>query len=52
MEGQFVVVTSPLAYYEINKLHVIFSIASGVGLSPLYCGHFWPIVPALDDRRG
>jgi hypothetical protein len=20
-------------------------IASGVGLSPLYCGHFWPIVP-------
>jgi hypothetical protein len=25
-------------------------IASGVGLSPLYCGHFWPIVPAADDR--
>jgi hypothetical protein len=22
-----------------------FFIASGVGLSPLYCGHFWPIVP-------
>jgi hypothetical protein len=22
---------------------VIFVIASGVGLSPLYCGHFWPI---------
>jgi hypothetical protein len=21
-------------------------IASGVGLSALYCGHFWPIVPA------
>jgi hypothetical protein len=25
---------------------------SGVGLSPLYCGHFWPIVPAPDDRWG
>jgi hypothetical protein len=23
-----------------------FSIVSGVGVSPLYCGHFWPIVPA------
>jgi hypothetical protein len=27
-------------------------IANGVGLSPLYCGHFWPIVPAPDDRWG
>jgi hypothetical protein len=27
-----------------------FFIASGVGLSPLYCGYFWPIVPAPDDR--
>jgi hypothetical protein len=27
-------------------------IASWVGLSPLYCGDFWPIVPARDDRRG
>jgi hypothetical protein len=27
-------------------------IASGVGLSPLYCGHFWPIVLAPDDRLG
>jgi hypothetical protein len=27
-------------------------IASGVGVSPLYCGHFWPIVPAPDDRWG
>jgi hypothetical protein len=28
--------------------HVItyFFIANAVGLSPLYCGHFWPIVPA------
>jgi hypothetical protein len=25
-------------------------IASGVGLSPSYCGHYWPIVPAPDDR--
>jgi hypothetical protein len=23
-----------------------------VGLSPLYCSHFWPIVPAPDDRWG
>jgi hypothetical protein len=23
----------------------IFFITSGVGLSPLYCGYFWPIVP-------
>jgi hypothetical protein len=29
-----------------------FFIASGVGLSPLYCGHFWPTVPAPDDRWG
>jgi hypothetical protein len=30
----------------------MFFIASGVELSPLYCGHFWPIVPAPDDRWG
>jgi hypothetical protein len=30
----------------------IFFIASGLGLSSLYCGHFWPIVPAPDDRWG
>jgi hypothetical protein len=29
-----------------------FFIASGVGLSPWYYGHFWPIVPAPDDRWG
>jgi hypothetical protein len=34
----------------INYYNIIFFIASGVGLSPLYCGHFWPIVPAPDDR--
>jgi hypothetical protein len=28
------------------------SIASGVGLSPLYCGHSWPIVPAPDEGWG
>jgi hypothetical protein len=27
------------------KLHCSVYIASGVGLSALYCGHFWPIVP-------
>jgi hypothetical protein len=31
---------------------VHFFIVSGVGLSPLYCGHFWPIVPAPDDSEG
>jgi hypothetical protein len=30
----------------------VFFIASGLELSPLYCGHFWPIVPAPDDRWG
>jgi hypothetical protein len=33
-----------------NKCLQYIFIASGVGLSPLYCGHFWPIVPAPDDR--
>jgi hypothetical protein len=31
-------------------LDTIFFNGSGVGLSPLYCGHFRPIVPAPDDR--
>jgi hypothetical protein len=31
-------------------VRIIFFIASGVGLSPLYCGHFWPVVPAPEDR--
>jgi hypothetical protein len=35
-------------YYKV----LFFIIASGMGLSPLYCGHFWPIVPAPDDRWG
>jgi hypothetical protein len=36
---------------QFLNIHIfIFFIASGVGLSPLYCGHFWPIVPAPDDR--
>jgi hypothetical protein len=28
-------------------LLMLFFIASGVGLSPLYCGHLWPVVPLL-----
>jgi hypothetical protein len=32
------------------KVIIIIFIASGVGLSPLHCGHFWPNVPAPDDR--
>jgi hypothetical protein len=37
---------------DVNLLgdNIFFFIASRVGLSPLYCGHFWPIVPAPDDR--
>jgi hypothetical protein len=42
------------AYIEVRVRNSedcrIFFIASGVGLSPLYCGHYWPIVPAPDDR--
>jgi hypothetical protein len=33
-------------------VYIVSFIASGVGLSPLYCGRFWPIVPAPDDRWG
>jgi hypothetical protein len=32
----------------VTNLYII--IASGVGLSPLYRGHFWPILPAPDAR--
>jgi hypothetical protein len=43
-------------YIHVSKTHRVegegFSIASGVGLSPLYCGHFWPFVSAPDDRWG
>jgi hypothetical protein len=37
-----------------EKLHVflLFFNASGVGLSLWYCGHFWPIIPAPNDRWG
>jgi hypothetical protein len=38
---------------HIQPISNVFSfIASGAGLSPLYCGNFWPIVPAPDDRWG
>jgi hypothetical protein len=42
----------PSLYYPACRNRSIgsFFIASGVGLSPLYCDHFWPIVPAPDDR--
>jgi hypothetical protein len=38
--------------YRPNQIldETVFLIASGVGLSPLHCGHFWHIVPAPDDR--
>jgi hypothetical protein len=34
----------------VNSGDSFFLFANGVGLSPLYCGHFWHIVPAPDDR--
>jgi hypothetical protein len=37
-------------YDSDRNCTVFFLIASGVALSPLHCGHFWPIVPAPDDR--
>jgi hypothetical protein len=30
------------------KAGLVVVTASGVGLSPLYCGHFWPIVPLVE----
>jgi hypothetical protein len=38
---------NPVNFIKVRRF---FFIASGVGPSPLYCGHFWPIVPAPDDR--
>jgi hypothetical protein len=38
-------------FFQRNTIPFYF-IASGVGLSPLYCGHFWPILPAPDHRWG
>jgi hypothetical protein len=35
-----------------NDEFLLFFIANVVGLSPLHCGHFWPIVRAPDDRWG
>jgi hypothetical protein len=35
---------------HVTSIFRVFFIASGVGLSPFYCGHFWPILPAPDDR--
>jgi hypothetical protein len=35
----------------MNLLHfIVIIIIGGVGLSPWYCGHFWPIVQTPDDR--
>jgi hypothetical protein len=45
-------INSVQGWCTANWNSVFFFIASGVGLSPLYCGHFWPIVPAPDDRWG
>jgi hypothetical protein len=37
---------------SLFKDYCFLFIASGVAQSPLYCGHFWPIVSAPDDRWG
>jgi hypothetical protein len=36
-------------FYKTMQVCINLFIASGVGLSPLYCSHFWPIVQAPDD---
>ncbi|PNF41340.1 hypothetical protein B7P43_G16621 [Cryptotermes secundus] len=36
-------------FHHSCQMNILF-IASGVGLSPLYCSHFLPIVPTPDDR--
>jgi hypothetical protein len=33
---------------EEDISNYFFFIASGVGLCPLYCGHFWPVVPYFE----
>jgi hypothetical protein len=38
--------------YAWHCLLLFFFIIGGVGLSPWYCGHFWPIVQTPDDRWG
>jgi hypothetical protein len=40
------------AWAMARPLSGCFFIASGVRPSPLYCGHFWPIVPAPDNSWG
>jgi hypothetical protein len=37
---------------EFTAFPLFFFNSSGVGLSPLYCGLFWSIVPAPNDRWG
>jgi hypothetical protein len=49
-EGGILLRCQYLGYTRISSNGFFF--ASGVGLSPLYCGYFWPIVPTPDDRWG
>jgi hypothetical protein len=43
----------PKARFYVSDIEAwVCFIASGVGLSPLYCGHFWPIVQAPDNGWG
>jgi hypothetical protein len=40
-----------MRYSNRNILYFVFLVSwGGVRLSPLYCGHYWPTVPAPDDR--
>jgi hypothetical protein len=41
-----------LLRWPAQFMYIHFFNASGIGLSPLYCDHFWPVVPAPDDRWG
>jgi hypothetical protein len=40
---------STISGISFLKYDNVIIIASGVGLSPLNCGHFWPIVPKYDN---
>jgi hypothetical protein len=42
------ILCSSLKRVKMSHSNMRYYIASGVGLSPLYCGHFWPIVQIWD----
>jgi hypothetical protein len=43
---RFLWAKTSMQWIFIKKCFLFYFIASGVELSPLYCGHFWPILSA------